>query len=118
MAFFASIGAGLSNLGTWFTTTPVGRLLGAALIAILAFETVKRELEKSGERKERARNDVAAANARAEVAQTQQQISQEQTNDQTRADAAVDALPTFTGPEQLRQQRPGLHSILFGNAAG
>jgi flagellar biosynthesis/type III secretory pathway M-ring protein FliF/YscJ len=112
----AGIFAWFGGAWNWFMGSPVAQI-GAAIIAfVFAWEFTKKRLKDEGAKEQKRIHETAAAKEQAEVAHTQQQITQERNDDRERADAAVEALPRFDGPEQLRKQRPDLHAILFGNA--
>jgi len=113
---FTPITAWFGGVWAWFIKTPVAQVIVAALLWLLAWEQVKRELEKSGEKKERQKNAVTSANERAATLEARHEITLENQNASVRADEAVAALPRLDSLEQLRRHSPGVADELLGKA--
>lgn len=111
---FDPITAWFGGVWAWFIKTPVAQVIVAALLWLLAWEQVKRELEKSGEKKERKKNELNAANERAATLEARHEITLENQNASTRADEAVAAMPRLDSLEQLRQHSPTVADELLG----
>lgn len=111
-----AITAWFGGVWKWFSKTPAAQLLLGLVLWVLAWEQVKRELEKSGEKKERKKNDVKAANERAATMEARHEITLENQNASVRADEAVAALPRLDSLEQLRRHSPTVADELLGKA--
>ena len=91
----------------WFIKTPVAQVIVAALLWLLAWEQVKRELEKSGEKKERQRNEVKQAQVRLRVNERSTEIINEEREHADQALEARDNGPLYPSaavmPDELKR---------------
>jgi len=88
----------MAKLWGWFTNNPVAQIITAAVLALIGWEVVKRNIQETGRIKERERNAAAQAAVRVAVNERQHEII---TEERTHADQAIEArdsgqhYPTF-----------------------
>lgn len=105
----------MAKLWGWFTNNPIAQIITAAVLALIGWEVVKRNLQETGRIKERERNAAAQAAVRVAVNERQHEII---TEERTNADQAIEArdsgqhYPTF-------DELPDPHKrILLGRRTG
>jgi hypothetical protein len=78
----------MAKLWGWFTNNPIAQIITAAVLALIGWEVVKRNIQETGRIKERERIAAAQAKVREATEQRQHEIIDEE---QTHADQAIQA---------------------------
>ena len=97
----------LTKAWGWFTNNPIAQIITAAVLALIGWEVVKRNIQETGRIKERERIAAAQAKVREAVNERKSEIIAQERN---HADAALDArtsgehYPTFDSlPDELKR---------------
>ena len=81
----------LTKAWGWFTNNPIAQIITAAVLALIGWEVVKRNIQETGRIKERERIQAAQAEARKAVNERSTQIIKEERSHADDALAARDA---------------------------
>ena len=115
---FAALPALWTGFTGWVSKNPIVMWIGAALAVLLGWEFVKRSLKEAGRQAERLAQAKRNAEEMARVTETRRVIEETRTHDILTAEQAGRDLPRFDSVDQLREQRPDLYRLLFGDSAG
>lgn len=109
-------------LWAWICNNPVVQkiaLWAAAILAVLlGYKMWKNSVEQGVRRQEREARERDQLKEQVKVSETRREIEQQRTTDAQRANEATDALPRFGSADELRDKRPDLGSIVFGDDQG
>ena len=108
----------LSKAWGWFTNNPIAQIITAAVLALIGWEVVKRNIQETGRIKERERIAAAQAEEARKVEAMRRTINQENANASQAADDAVRSLPPYRHTDELRSRDPRLGSIVLGDGEG
>lgn len=108
----------MAKLWGWFTANPIAQIITAAVLALIGWEVVKRNIQETGRIKERERIAAAQAEETRRVDAMRRTINQENHNAAQASDDAVRSLPPYRHTEQLRQSDPALARIVLGDGEG
>jgi hypothetical protein len=85
----------MAKIWGWFTNNPIAQIITAAVLALIGWEVVKRNIQETGRIKERERIQAAQAEEARRVEAMRRTINQENANASQAADDAVRSLPAY-----------------------
>ena len=92
--------------------------IGIGVLIFLFGKAVAEALKAEGARKQREKNERESLKEQVRVSETRREIEEDRTHVIEQAREAGRALPEFSGPGQLREQRPDIAGELFGDDRG
>jgi len=108
----------LAKAWGWFSTNPVAQIITAAVLALVGWSVVKKNIQDTGRLMERERQAAAQAQEERRVEAMRRTINQENHNAAQASDDAVRSLPPYRHTDELRSRDPALASIVLGDGEG
>lgn len=108
----------MAKLWGWFTNNPIAQFIAAAVLALIGWEVVKRNIQETGRIKERERMAAAQAEEQRRVEAARREIKEENRNAEKAADEAVNSLPRYSATDELRDRDPAVATIVLGSDQG
>jgi hypothetical protein len=106
----------MAKLWGWFTNNPVAQIITAAVLALIGWEVVKRNIQETGRIKERERIQAAQAQEQARIDEARRQQTEDNQNAAIRADQTAAGVAWVRSRDELRIRSPGDASILLDPA--
>ena len=106
----------MAKLWGWFTNNPIAQIITAAVLALIGWEVVKRNIQETGRIKERERIAAAQAEEQRRMNEARAQQSQENIDNANRATEAAASVPWVRHRDELWDRSPGDAAILLDPA--
>jgi hypothetical protein len=103
----------MAKLWGWFTNNPIAQIITAAVLALIGWEVVKRNIQETGRIKERERIAAAQAEEQRRMNEARAQQSQENQDNANRADETAASVPWVRHRDELWERSPGDARILL-----
>lgn len=103
----------MAKLWGWFTNNPIAQIITAAVLALIGWEVVKRNIQETGRIKERERIAAAQAEEQRRIDAARAQQSQENIDNATRAEETAAGVPWVRHRDELWERSPGDARILL-----
>ncbi len=110
---FAAIPAMWASATGWLSRNPVVLALIALGLALIGWEKIKSDIKTAAKKSERDAAARKSAEDHAAHVVTASTIKEEIRNDRDRAIEAGNNLPPVSHPDELRNTRPDIHSVLI-----
>jgi len=107
-----------ASIASWWSNSKTAQMITYVLLFLIGAKAVMESIKHAAKKAERAANAQRNAEEYARTVQTSSQVKEEL---HERADEARDAvadLPVYPDADSLRNDRPDLASIVFGNSPG
>ena len=103
----------MAKLWGWFTNNPIAQIITAAVLALIGWEVVKRNIQETGRIKERERIAAAQAEEQRRMNEARAQQSQENQDNANRANETAASVPWVRHRDELWERSPGDARILL-----